>query len=263
MIYPKVTIGEIQTRDLLYYDPDLNDVCFRFCQDRNIDCLPSLFDQKIFFRWEETGFYEDKITAERSLDENEFIFDSSLLERFRANHLLFVHQNKALTGVIHFSDYNRPIVSTYLFNLLTAFEKSLRRLLVQAGLKNKQMLEYFQRVSETAKKTERKDIYAGKLNEYEKHRDRNEKLPAFEGFYLKDLIELAKEHKIVCVREEVNTLRNMIMHANELVNLDDVNRDDYIYDFTSFEKFFKQAETLVQDYKKVNNRIAFMAGVER
>lgn len=257
MTLTRVAFDDIQTSDLLYYDPDLNEVCFQFCQDRAIDCLPSLNNPRKFYRKTETGFCEEEVMPERMVDSHEFIFERSLLERFRANHLLFVFVSKELTGVVHFSDYNRPAVNTYLFGLLSAYERSLRKLLVQCGLKNQDMLDYFRSVAETARKDERREIYRRKLDDYEKHRTRNDKLPVFERFYLKDLIELAGHRKIIVVNDTVNDLRNMVMHAHELVIMHDANRNDYIYDFNSFEKFFKQVETLLQDYRKVNNRVAF------
>ncbi len=45
------------------------------------------------------------------------------------------------------------------------------------------------------------------------------------------------------------------MHAHDPVNLDDAYRGDFIYNFASFEKFFNQVSGLLQDYKKVNNKI--------
>jgi len=178
------------------------------------------------------------------------------MESFRANHLLFVYTNKELTGVVHFSDYNRPEVDDYLFGLLSAYERSLRKLLIQNGLKNQDMLAYFQAVVDSSKEADEKQKYRRKIKEDEKYRTRNEKLPNFEKFYLRDLIELAEDRGIIKVGENVNDLRNMVMHAHELVNLEDVSRNDYIYDFETFEKFFKRVLDLLRDFKKVNNKIA-------
>ncbi len=47
------------------------------------------------------------------------------------------------------------------------------------------------------------------------------------------------------------------MRAHDLVAMHDANRDDYIYDFESLERFSNLVTTLLQDYKRVKNRIAF------
>ena len=119
------------------------------------------------------------------------------------------------------------------------------------------MLDYFQRVVESTDDDKRKSIHLGKLDEYERHRARNEKLPIFESFYLLDFIELARHRNIIKLSQDVNNLRNMVMHAHDLVYMYDATRSDYIYDFTTFETFFKRGGMLLQDYKKVNNKIAF------
>lgn len=258
MTEKRIVLEDIQTSDLLYYDPDFKEVCFRFCQERDIDCLPALDDPLKYYRKVESGFTEEIVTPERMVDGGTFIFEQSLLERFRASSLLFVYTKNELTGVVHFSDFNRPAVDLYLFGLLSAYEKSLRRLLVLHGLKNQDMLDYFQMIVETTKKDKTRGIYSRKKDEFDEKRDRNEKLPVFESFYLLDLIDLAKHKKIISLSPNANDLRNMIMHAHELVNKDDASRDDYIYNFASFEKFFNQVISLLRDCKRVNNKIAFL-----
>jgi hypothetical protein len=252
-----IRFSDIQTSDLLYYDPDLKEICLHFCQDRNIDCLPSLDDPMMLYRRTETGFVLEAVTPERMVDSRAFIFDQPLLERFRTNHLLFVYENKELTGVVHFSDYNRPAVSEYLFSLFSSYERSLRKLLILSGLANKDMLDRFQRVVAKTKNEKSRAIYTQKIGEYEKDRLRNEKLPEFERFYLRDLIELINDQKIIKVSDKVNQLRNDIMHVHELVNMYDAHREDYIYSYASFKDFFELVIQLIYDFKRVNNRIAF------
>lgn len=256
MTLKRLTFTDIQTSDLLYYDPDLEETCLCFCRDRNIDCLPSLSDPLKFYQSTEAGFSEAQVTPARMVKSSENIFDASLLERFRTHHLLFVYADQELTGVVHFSDYNRPVVDAYLYGLLSSYERSLRKLLALKGLKNEDMLAYFRSKLAKPKKEQDIELYQGKLKEYERRRPQNERLPTFECFYLLDLISLARNRKIIKVDPEVNYLRNMVMHANELVHMYDANRDDYIYDFASFEAFFKRVLALLQDFKKVNNRIA-------
>ncbi|MFC1879096.1 hypothetical protein ACFLZW_04215 [Chloroflexota bacterium] len=264
MKIPNIYIENIQTRNLLYYDPDFKDVCFNFCQERDIDCLPSLGDPMVFYRKTETGFCEDDMTSKQMVDSGAYIFERSLLERFRENPLLFVFkkceliESIHLTGVVHFSDYNRLEVSAYLFGMFSDYERSLRRLLILQGLNNQDMLDHFQVIIESKKSDKTREIYTNKIAGYERKRDRNEKLPRFEMFYLRDLIELAGRQNILNLGQDVNDLRNMVMHAHEFIKKDDASRDEYIYNFSSFETFFTRVSRLLGDYKKVNNKIAFM-----
>lgn len=256
----QIYFSDIQTSDLLYYDPEFEDLCYRFCRERDIDCLPSLDDPFVFFRKTDTGFREEEVMPDRMVDGNSSIFKKPLLERFLANSLLFVYMNNELTGVVHFSDYNRPAVNAHLYELLSAYERSLRKLLLLHGLKNEDMLEYFRDIVEKVKSSGNNDQisrYARNLKGFENKRAENEKLPAFERFYLLDLIELANYRGVITVSPGTNDLRNMIMHAHELVYMYDANRGDYIYNFASFEFFFSRVGILLQDYKRVNNKIAF------
>lgn len=254
---PTITFADIQTSELLYYDPDIAKDCFQFCTGRAIDCLPSLINPLKYYEKTGDGFSEEDVIVDRRVESGDFIFNPYLADKFRKHSLLFVYSNGDLSGVVHFSDYNTSEVSQFLYTLLVSYEKSLRKLLVLSGLKNQDMLDFFNQVAETTKKAETTKIYRKKVEDFEKNRLQNDLLPTFEKFYLKDLMELAKNHKIIKVDQQINNLRNDVMHAHDLVVMHDANRDDYIYDFASFERFFNLVTTLLQDYKRVKNRIAF------
>ncbi len=257
MTHLHVSFSDIQTSELLYYDADICKDCLHFCNERDIDCLPALGKPFTFFRKTESNFYEEHVTPERQAAINEFIFNPSLLERFRANPLLFVYSGHELTGVVHYSDYNRPAVGAFLYDQLSSYERSLRRLLVLHGLKNLDMLNYFKTACEKAILAKQNSPYQRKLREYQNRQAFNDRLPAFERFYLLDLMKLAGDRNILTVDTRVNELRNMVMHSHELVYMRDANRNDYIYDFSSFEDFFKQVTALLDDFQRVRNRVAF------
>lgn len=247
--------SDIQTTDLVYYDADFEDACLSFCEQRDIDCLPCLTKSTLFFRKTITGFQEEDLTVDRLVDSQTQIFDPRMLERFDADPILFVTTNGYLSGVVHFSDYNKPVINTYLFNLISSYERALRKLLCLYDLSNDDMLYYFQSVLEDTKNgKEKRDAYS-KLNGYKEDFNRNHKMPAFECFFLLDLIHLAGYRKIISVSLSTNSLRNSVMHAHEQVSLDDAYRGDFIYTFDSFEKFFNKVKALLEDYKKVNNKI--------
>lgn len=257
MTNKRIILNDIQTSDLLYYDPGLENACFKFCQMRNIDCLPSLCNPLEYYRRTEDSFCIAEVVPEMRVNCNKNIFDASLLDRFRYQHLLFVYADDELSGVVHFSDYNKPLVDTYLFSMLSAYERSLRTLLKANGLTNRHMLDYFQSVIDSPATSNDRNKYKKRCRDYEKYQSENEKLPEFEKFYVDDLIGLAKNKLGVEISEEVKDLRDDIMHAHELVYRRNPHLADYIYDFASFERFFLLVLRLLQDYKKVNNRILF------
>jgi outer membrane protein assembly factor BamE len=49
-----------------------------------------------------------------------------------------------LTGVVHFSDYNRDAVSAYLFAQIARYERDLRELAKRCGLTNEDMVDQLQ-----------------------------------------------------------------------------------------------------------------------
>jgi len=255
-----ITFSDIQTSDLLYYDADIAEDCFKFCLARNIDCLPMLNNPRKYYRRAQTSFTNEIITSKMCVEANDFIFNDGMLTKFKNNHLLFVFNGQVLTGVVHFSDYNKPEVGIYLFTLLDSYERSLRKLLAQSGYTNEDMLNYFiYKINRERKESRTKTEFENKKSDYERNKSKYDLLPPFEMFYLTDLIYFTNHMKLSKVHDGVKELRNAIMHAHTYVGKEDVNRNDYIYDFQSFKEFFSQVVILHQDYKKVNNRLAFLS----
>lgn len=153
MQHTELNLDQIKTKDLLYYDADFSEICFRFCAERDIDCMPALNDPRKFYRRTNAGFEEDRIEEDRMVEGGLSIFEPLLLEYFRNTPILFVFKNNRLTGVVHFSDYNRPEVDLYLFSVLSAYEKALRRLLVLHKFSDQNLLDFFMINSNKAKKS--------------------------------------------------------------------------------------------------------------
>jgi hypothetical protein len=256
-----VVVSDIRISDLLYFDSELEDRCYKFCRDREIDCLPALNDpEMIYLRDEATmSFRKEEITKDRQVDGFTNIFDEQMLRRFALHPLLMVYSNKTLSGVVHFSDYNNPVVGSYLYELFFAYEKNLRTLLVKNGLRNADMLSYFEMKKSKAKREKDIRFYEDKILAYSENPGKNEKLQPFESFYLKDLIALVNNRKITSLSDNVFKLRNMVMHAHEFVNMEDPTTDDLIYNSESFKVFFELAVILHKDYKRVANHLAFIS----
>lgn len=253
-----ITFADIQTSDLLYYDPEFAEESLAFCKERDIDCLPSLDHPQRFYHRKDNRFVHEDVPASRMVIAEEYIFNDTLLKKFQEFGLLFVYSHGELTGVVHYSDYNREEVKLYLFELLSSYERSLRELLKLSGLNDQDMLEYFRYEAKFAKKQSSRDHYQALAKDFEEDLSKGKKIPAFELCCLKDLMELANYRKVIKVNQDVNNLRNDIMHVHDLVKMQDPYSDDYIYNFETFTSFFTRVISLMKDCKKVNTRIAFL-----
>ena len=256
-------IADIETKEILFYDAEFEEKCFNFCKQRDIEFLPSLDNPSETYVRDDIadGFKLETINQERKIDGTQNAFHSMVLDTFHKNHLLFVYStNNELSGVVHFSDFNKSIVNTYLFQLLFQYERLLRTFLQEYGFNNSDMVKYFESKVTQAKKRS-KDFYQRKINNYLKEQAEIDKLPPFQSFYLDDLISFTNAQGNN-LSVDVIQVRNTIMHAHELVNMQNWNADDYIFDFASFEKFYTSALTLHRDYKNVKNKVAFLQGID-
>ena len=238
MLTDSLLLSDIQTTDLIYYDPDIETECLKFCDDRDIDCLPSLDDPRKYFKASEKTLKD--LPLEQIADSRTPIFDPILIKRFITYKLLFVNTNNQLSGVVHFSDFNKPVVHSYLYNVISAYERSLRSFLRKKGLTDQQMLQVLNiKEKETRIKT------FGKA-----------KPLSFQWCGLNDLIQFTNKEGGIKVRDDMNRLRNAVMHSHELVYKDDPDSDLYIYTVESFIEFTEFVQDLLRDFKRVSNRIA-------
>ena len=94
-----------------------------------------MMDDSIYYHRQENSqcFLETEITSDIRIDGNWPIFHNQILSKFQNSHLLFVFTFDQLTGVLHFADYGKDVVSLYLYHLLFAYERNLRQLLAAKG----------------------------------------------------------------------------------------------------------------------------------
>lgn len=253
------TLADIQTTDLLYFDPAFAAQAAAFCAARDIDCLPSLDNPSRFYRLNRAAqrFEPRPLTGARCVAAGQVLFQPALLERFRRHAVLFVFEHGALTGVVHFSDYNRPVVSDHLYTRLSAYERALRTLAQRSGLGDADMGHYFETKVERTSGREKKR-FERRLNHFER-RSADPSIPPFQRDYLDDLIGLLAHHDVIQLQQKPAVdLRNAIMHAHDPVNMTDVTTPDYIFDFATFETFFSNARALLDDARRVENQLRFM-----
>lgn len=256
MTAKRLCIRDIQVTEIFYYDPVFAEDGYQFCRNGDIDCLPSLDEPDYFYRRndETKSFERQEILPERCIQAHISIFDPRLVDRLSHNHVLFVYEHEELTGVVHFADYNNPAVGDYLYTYLSTYERKLRELANLNKLTDADMGNYFR-----AKLQQKKEsgYFQRKAVKFEKDKEKRAKYPLFQSFYLEDLIGLLKHQNIIKLKGKVVDLRNSVMHAHEFVNMVDQATPDYIYDFSTFQKFFKRAQALILDAKRVENHIRF------
>ena len=254
------TIADIQTTELLYYDEAHSQECYRFCKDRDIDCLPNVYNPGKYYQRNsgDAGFSEMDIAEEHRLDAATYIFQPELVARFGKRAVQFVFTNGIFTGVVHFSDYNREPVFTYIYSELARYERDLRDLLVLFQLKNEDMRACFQDIVDRNKDKEKKEktveIYSTKINDYENNREKLAKFPQFQWFDLEDLRILAKKRGVIEL-SDIKGLRNMVMHARDSVEQFDARMPDFIYKYESFITFFDLVQRLLTDRRRVRTRL--------
>lgn len=256
-------ISDIATKKILFFDPEFKERCFKFCKKRDIEFLPSLDNpSEIYVREDSSeGFRVETINQDRKVNGFQKAFHPKVLELFRNNHLLFIYSEDELSGVIHFSDFNRSVVSAYLFEVFFQYERVLRIFLQKCDFGNSDIANHFENKVATSTKNKSRSFYQKKLDYYRENQTKIDKLPPFQSFYLDDLIGFSNAQGNN-LSNDVTDLRNMVMHAHELVNKPDWNVDNYVFDFASFEIFFKRVFVLHNDYRRIQNKVAFLQGFD-
>jgi|AntAceMinimDraft_17_1070374.scaffolds.fasta_scaffold72449_2 hypothetical protein len=102
-----INIKDIMTKDVMYYDPKIEDKLKTYCKEKDITYLPSLDLKKIYFLHSE-AFENKEIEASLKILPHLYVFNEDLLKKFKkGKHILFIFNQKLIVGIIHFSDYNR------------------------------------------------------------------------------------------------------------------------------------------------------------
>lgn len=238
-------ISDIQIKEIIFFDKDYSKECFDFCNKRDIDFLPSPDDSNKIWR-KGANAHDFKLIVipdAAKINGNKKAFDREVVEAFKENNLLFVYEGNELTGVVHFSDYNTHVVNVYLFGIFSQYEKMLKEYLRRHGVTNKAIID------SSCNKQYGSKMFQEKIN----------KSQELQCFYLKDVIRFANDNKKANIRlnyDDVIDLRNMVMHAHELVDKKNLDDDNLIFDFTSFQKFFDRVIKINQDFLKLKNRIS-------
>lgn len=237
------------TKEVTYYDPEIEDKLKTYCKEKDITYLPSLDLKRVYFVID-GKFTNIEIKESLKISPGLYAFDKDLLEKFENDdHILFVFDQNLLVGIIHFSDYNRVEIYTYLYELIANLERDLRKLLVLNGYDYNDMLEFFK------KHVNRNDIYKEKFDKFKDYGNKFNKVGPFEFFDLADLVALCDNKGIAKVNHEILELRNKVMHSRSGIKIKDYEQDHLVYNFASFKSFFNVVIKLHEEFRRIHNRI--------
>ncbi|NCO28825.1 MAG: hypothetical protein COS15_05595 [Caldiserica bacterium CG02_land_8_20_14_3_00_36_38] len=244
-----IRIQNIMTKEVSYYDPDIEDKLKLYCKNEHITYLPSFDFKKVYFLHNE-AFENKEIEKSLKITPDLYVFDEDLLKQFqKGKHILFVFDQNLIVGIIHFSDYNRVEVYTYLYELIANLERGLRKFLVLNNLSNNDMLKFFEKHASS------NGVYKGKFDKYKDYGNKFNLVGPFESFELSDLVALCDDKEIIRINHELLELRNKVMHSVSSVKNEDYEQDPLIYNFESFEAFFNDAIKLQSEFRRIHNRV--------
>ncbi len=225
-----ITVGEICSTSLLYFDSEKTKECAGVCAHLGIDYLP-LVGSKNYAEYNSGKFEENSISPEISVSKYTQLLEDELSKKLsNAKHnVLFVFDGKVLCGVIHISDLNRNLVINALQNDFLLFERNLRQFYLLNGVSNQSIIEFFKH---RAKKGS--DYHKKKYEEYSSDTKKEElkKFGELQHFYLNDLLHFGNSSlssKLFVTNEIndwlnqphdaiINSLRNSVMHAKDSID---------------------------------------------
>jgi hypothetical protein len=210
-------------RNVLFYDEQQQEICMHLCKALKIDYLPAL-DGLNKYELKENNFFCSPIDDSQWIDFESPIFHQSAptLFQLHGHNVLFVRQHGTLVGVVHFSDYNRPLITEVLQNWVTEFEHTLRRYFTASGKTESDINSILDRPAKI-------DL----------------RLPPFQSFYLRDLLQYVQQGLAFPLSlttdelKDINGLRNIAMHGKDVVK-----NDDWVYDVATLSTLIRGVNTL-------------------
>ncbi len=267
MEHLKLNFGDIEQASILYYDKEVEKACVSICQQLKIDNMRD-YDSENFYVLEGQAFRKKKIENENRLDKEDKIFDKALIQKFRSNQhsALFVFKGEVLGGIVHFADYNQTNVLRAIQDDVLTFERKMREYLFLKNFRNEDIIQYFRDRAEQSERS--KSYFQGRVRQLEKRKEELNQLGEFQGFTLKDLLEFANDAqpesifpyskinfqgKSIYESTLVNSLRNLAMHGQDPVEIDE---ETSVYSIESLEYLFKALKTLETFTYRIEKLIA-------
>jgi hypothetical protein len=255
-----LTVGDITSQNLLYYEASCEKECLGVCDYLNIDLLP-LIGQAQFA--ERMG----NVFKVKAIDENTSIspFVSILDQQFRSrlifakHNVVFVVDGKITKGVVHISDLNRNAITQAIQQDYLLFERNLRHLLQLNELTNIDVLDF---MKSRAQKDNSKEYWQGQYDSYssmlkKKNIEHHSDLQLFNLSHLLEFgnSELGRYGFPISTSEEKKSLidlRNKVMHAKDSIDLSNA------YDIQTAQqlnKFYETIEVFIKYYELLEEKI--------
>ncbi|GAB4415984.1 MAG: hypothetical protein OHK0039_25000 [Bacteroidia bacterium] len=236
------------TTQIVYYDKEFRDECLEFCRVRNIEYLPDINDtvHLHYYDTQANRFEQRKIQEKQVLHPEAYIFGAGIEHVFLRYPVIFIIDRDLLQGVVHFSDYNHPLVYKALYEKLYRLERGMIHLLLNYG-----------RFVETDFAEVLKEE-GGKLGD--KLIDRS--------FFVRHKVSLtkimlfARNRKLLKINslEKISLLRNKIAYSEDLVLRTSYATGLLEYDPASFTALMQGCEEIDKLMRQVINRI-FLMGI--
>lgn len=270
MIWKEISLNEVTTQSVIYFEEEYKDTCSRICDVLSIDCFPTI-DEKSYWKIK-NGSWEKKSIDYDTLDIKE-AFDERLLNLYSNNdsNIVFVSSNNFIKGIIHFTNYENASVYSSLYRNLNVFEKSLREYLIYNGLDNYVFLKYLKEHKLKNRKSKRRiDIekrieYLTRVKDEKRHFENHllseimefstssfhstELLKTLNLGFLKEKILVKSESK--SVMQLVGTLRNQVMHHDNISGQTDFTP----HNFEEFKQFFELVLIFRSAFEQLSERL--------
>lgn len=238
-------IVQIATKDILYYEESKEEKLLNFCDDHNIDRLPS-YNGKYKYIKREDKFQKKEIKEKETLKASKGSLDSQVMEKFSEEEFIFVYRNNELMGIAYFCDYNSGVIYEHLYQRIYELETDIRELLRKENLDSSDMVEFIEQHPIFEKSSKRHDP-----ENIKSHRP-------FQNSNLSELVNFLhdrSEFSLKIDQSNLTDLRNKVMHEKQFVEHNDHQEDSMDYDPETFKDFRRMVRVLSESESKVRNHI--------
>jgi hypothetical protein len=246
-----LTVGDIKSQNLLYYEASCEKECLGICDYLNIDLLP-LIGQSKYAERDGNKFIVKPIGENVCISSFVSILDNQFLRRLNSamHNVVFVVDGKITKGVVHISDLNRNEIIHAIQQDYLVFERNLRHLLQLNDLTNGDVLDF---MASRAQKVSNKEYWKGQYDSYSSllKRKNIEHRSDLQLFNLSHLIEFGNSElgryvfPISSAEEKkaITDLRNKVMHAKDSI---DLSNSYELQTAKQLNNFFKTLEIFIK-----------------
>ncbi len=255
-----LTVGDITSQNLRYYDSSCEKECLGVCDYLNIDLLP-LIGQAQYAERQKNIFIVKQIDDETRISPFVSILDHQFRRRLNiARHnVVFVVDGKIIKGVVHISDLNRNGIIQAIQQDYVLFERNLRHLLQLNEFTNLDVLEF---MASLAEKSVNRKYWQGQFDSYssilkEKKKEGHSDLQLFNLSHLLEFSNSELGRFVFPIstpgeKKQLTDLRNKVMHAKDSI---DLSNNHEIHTAQQLNKFYNTVEVFIRYYELLEEKI--------